>query len=409
MKSEVALQVRQALTIFLSTVLLFLVFLNRPARLIFDEKFYVTSARGILATGRDENFQHPPLAKEMIAGSIALLGDNPWGWRAASAAMGALTLVSIYLLMSLFVNSSFAVAAVIFVFANGLFFTLSRLGLLEIFSLGFTMMAITALFYQLYRSEPDQRRLLQVSAILFGLAIAAKWSAAVPFVVCVVGGVLTRKISWRQWILYFVRAALFYILPFFLLSSMGFGSVIELHKAMWLFHNPDVFQSAAAFENASPWWDWAFRIQPMWFAVLPNEANEHGKFLGVMIFGNPFVIWVGWGALVFCAWRAFRRGAEALRWLVTLALAPYLVWAVVQRPATYFYYFLPTSVFLALALVFAVDQLVKRGRVDARRARLGLGVWAGLAVIWFFYHWPLMTGVELTATEFQQWWPWVRF
>src|SRR5438270_10252385 len=61
--------------------------------LIFDEAYYVNAARviaGVKPPGgvpyanaplhKDPNAEHPQLAKLIIAGTIKLFGDNPWGW-----------------------------------------------------------------------------------------------------------------------------------------------------------------------------------------------------------------------------------------------------------------------------------------------------------------------------------------
>ena len=42
---------------------------------------------------------HPPLAKLLIAGSIKLFGDNPWGWRIGSVVFGTLALLAIFALV----------------------------------------------------------------------------------------------------------------------------------------------------------------------------------------------------------------------------------------------------------------------------------------------------------------------
>src|SRR5204863_4781122 len=93
---------RQLLLVLLATSFaLRMLWLAAPdGALIFDEKYYVNAARVILgippgqdtytedALGRDPNTEHPPLAKLLIAASMAVLGDNPYGWRIPSVAFG---------------------------------------------------------------------------------------------------------------------------------------------------------------------------------------------------------------------------------------------------------------------------------------------------------------------------------
>lgn len=401
----------RGLIIFVVSFCILLLCLDRPARLIFDEKFYVPAALGILDRGHDENYQHPPLAKQLVALSIAIVGDTPWGWRLASVAMGALALVALYQLAILGMSSYYAMIAVVLVFTNGLFFTLSRLALLEMFTLSFTLLALAAWlrrFYGAFAKGPSSRGVtaLIVPGILFGLALAAKWSALVPLGLCIVGGLYLRKYKLAQWLVFILSVGVFYLAPFMILAT-GDLPVWTLHQAMWNFHNPEVYQTGIM-ENTSAWWQWALNYEPMWFAVLPNAQQEPGKFIGVMIFGNPFVIWAGWLGLLVCVWASLknrRRLSEVLHWVPGLALAPWLVWSVVQRPVTYYYYFLPTSVFLALALVAAVVWLVQEKILSNKKAQIFLGFWALISLTYFFYHWPLMTGVEMSAAEFSQWYP----
>jgi len=61
---------------------------------------YVPAARQMLGTVASQpvlNPMHPPLAKELIAASIATFGDNALGWRYPATLFGALAIVAIYL------------------------------------------------------------------------------------------------------------------------------------------------------------------------------------------------------------------------------------------------------------------------------------------------------------------------
>lgn len=85
--------------------------LNVPSQgLIFDETYYVNAARVILGLpapdhytdsmpGFDPNTEHPALGKLLIAGSIALLGDNSVAWRIPSVIAGMIALVAVYLIV----------------------------------------------------------------------------------------------------------------------------------------------------------------------------------------------------------------------------------------------------------------------------------------------------------------------
>ncbi|WP_342803809.1 hypothetical protein [Novosphingobium album (ex Liu et al. 2023)] len=51
-----------------------------PATLYFDELHYIPAARSLLHLA-PANLEHPLVGKEILAASIALLGDRPLAWR----------------------------------------------------------------------------------------------------------------------------------------------------------------------------------------------------------------------------------------------------------------------------------------------------------------------------------------
>jgi 4-amino-4-deoxy-L-arabinose transferase-like glycosyltransferase len=80
--------------------------------LIFDEQYYIDAARVIdrihppaglpYATaplGKDPNAEHPQLGKMIMAGTIKLFGNNPWGWRIGSVIFGLIAILALYALV----------------------------------------------------------------------------------------------------------------------------------------------------------------------------------------------------------------------------------------------------------------------------------------------------------------------
>ena len=90
--------------IALASFLLRLFNLASIKAMIFDEVYYVDGARdllkyGVEVSGNNPEFVvHPPVGKWLIASGIKIFGDNPLGWRFATALLGSLAILLIALI-----------------------------------------------------------------------------------------------------------------------------------------------------------------------------------------------------------------------------------------------------------------------------------------------------------------------
>jgi hypothetical protein len=117
--------------------------------LIFDERYYVNAARVIAGVrppalpgtayrhaplGSDPNAEHPQLAKLIMAGSIDLVGDGPWGWRLGSLIFGTLAILGMFALVRWAGGGPWlAVGAAALMAADNLMLVAGRIGILEIY------------------------------------------------------------------------------------------------------------------------------------------------------------------------------------------------------------------------------------------------------------------------------------
>ena len=170
---------------------------------VFDEKHYVPQAWQMLRNGGVEDnpayelVVHPPLGKQLIAIGEWLLGYNGWGWRAAAALAGTLTVLLVIRIARRLTRSTLlgGVAGVLLI-CDGLSHVQSRMGMLDAFAAFF----VVASFATLVRDRDDVRARMAVvlaegrvddspfgprlgvrwwrfgTGVLLGLGCAVKWS-----------------------------------------------------------------------------------------------------------------------------------------------------------------------------------------------------------------------------------------
>src|SRR3954453_15118163 len=151
------------LVIFPIGYFVLLIGIDMPDQPYFDETHYVPAARQLLQTHfavPTLNLEHPPLAKELMAVSIRLFGDNPFGWRTISALFGALALTGIYLCgRALFDRPRAALWATTIAGLNQMLFVQARIAMLDIFALAFVLWGLAA-FMASFRAQASTRTLL---------------------------------------------------------------------------------------------------------------------------------------------------------------------------------------------------------------------------------------------------------
>lgn len=165
-----------------------LVRLATPGRIIFDETYYVEDALGYLDIGVEPSFAvHPTLGKWLIAGSVSLFGDDPFGWRFAGVVAGVLTAVLTFLLARRLLRDTpsgwwLSLLAPVLLLADGLFIAQTRIAMLDAFLVLFATAALYVLVVHRQRRRdgadvgPRGPSLRVLAGVLLGLALAVKWS-----------------------------------------------------------------------------------------------------------------------------------------------------------------------------------------------------------------------------------------
>ncbi len=201
--------------------------LGTPRQFEFDETYYAKDAWSLLNFGYTREYVegadkailagqtrsqwgedpsmivHPEVGKWLIAAGERVFGMDPFGWRFASAVVGALmVLVMVRLVRRLTGSTLWGCVAGLLLMVDGLHFVLSRLALLDIFLAFFTLCAVTCLVAD---RDWHRRRLadllpgpvtdrrdwgpvqallwrpwLLTSGVCWGLAVGTKWTALYP-------------------------------------------------------------------------------------------------------------------------------------------------------------------------------------------------------------------------------------
>ena len=129
---------------------------------------------------------HPELVTLLTAGSIAVFGDGPWGWRLPAALAGTLLIALVYpLARRLRLPPVWALAATVLAAADTMLVVESRLAVLDIFvALG----TAACVYCALRATTPGERFWLWTAlcGLAGGGAVASKWSGALAVVAALV-------------------------------------------------------------------------------------------------------------------------------------------------------------------------------------------------------------------------------
>ena len=411
-----------ALLIGLLAETLFLWGLTTPHILVFDEVHYVPAARALMTLDAPVNTEHPLVAKELIAAGMMLFGDNSFGWRFFSTIAGSATAMGIFAItFLLFRRTRPAVMASLYALLSFTLYIQARIAMIDGYLAAFTILGLAALLWAM-RAPPGKAwpRLI-LSGVLFGLAVATKW-AAVPYLAGAGVGLLI--VRWRDavaarkplaamlsgkdqphWaglpaipavlvlgavavVAYFVTFAPTF---FYHAEPETLGDLLPLQARMWA----EQTQVLPHHTYQSQWWSWPLIIRPIWYLY------EHcdGAMRGILMLGNPAIMWGGLLAVAVCLW-AGMRGDRKLLAVACLWLGSYLIWAVIPKSLGFYYYYYLPSLCLCIALAAAFDRYAK-GKWEHWDE--GFAIFAFGLTVYFF---PIISAAPLAGEMAYKHWMW---
>lgn len=391
-----------ALLIGLIAEALFLVRLSVPHRLVFDETHYVPAARALLALSHPTNIEHPLLAKSLIAAGIALFGDTPFGWRVMSTLAATAVVVGTFaILHQLYAHVRTSAFGAVLTLLTFTVYVQARIAMLDGFMTAFVVIG-GALWLRAMRR--GGWRSFLASAACFGLAVGCKWTA-LPYaglaglvflwlkregrhfarIPLLPGALAFGMVAAAVYFVTFLPAFFYAQEPLTLARLLPFQ--LEMYGRQTQVLPPHVYQSR--------WYTWPFDIRPIWYLY----EHADGAQRGILLIGNPAILWGGLVAVVACGWAWTDDGdrrplAIALLWVFSLA-----IWAVIPKSLGFFYYYYPSTIWLCLALAAAFHHW-------RARARHWDEAFLAAAFVLFLYFFPILSAQALPSPESFHRWTW---
>jgi len=407
-------QVRKAfvLCLFLTVFShgLFLFKIDQLTKVSFDEVHYVKAANQILTTGKDPNWMHPPLGKYLIAFGIQAFGDQPVGWRIMSTVFGTLTVLGVFLLaFSFWGRLELAFYCSLLTLFNHFVFVQARIAMLDTFMCGFLIFGIA--FFFLARNRTYKNVFFFLSGVFFALGTASKWYAVVPWGLCFLllsVECFQKKKGFTQSFISigcftFLPSVIYFLtlLPLFSTEGVSVGKFLEFHGK--IFQGQERLTKVHSY--GSEWWQWPLIFRPIWYTY---ETVTEKTTRGVLLIGNPLVMWAGVIALLVCVADWFKRKTPQSFWISYFYFGLLLSWLVIPRKLSFYYYYYPAALFLSFSLTqvfFGFDW--QRGW---RRTAMRFTGWVFLACAFsvFLYFYPLLSGGEILRADLIPKWMWFR-
>ena len=308
---------------------------------VYDEYYYVQEAQSILSDAELVRPEHPNLGKLFIASGIAIFGDNHWGWRIPSVIFSAASILLFYAICCRLTTKLAALLATIFFMFESLNFFISGLGMLDVFSLTFMLLA-----FLLYLQ--DRYALSGASLALSGLCKMTGFLGV--FVILGYWLIKKRRQSLRDIGVLLISTSIVFIL---LLPLTDFAATREWFNPitrawdMLLFHRG--LTGTDILGQSYPW-EWLIS----WHGL--GLQNYPGIKIAMSIAMWPFII----PSICYVIYNYIKNRSNVSLFVFLWFAATYLIWipvVIATDRTTYIYYMYPTIGAISLAIGFALSKL----------------------------------------------------
>ncbi len=387
LSSKMARSLLFAITVFALTTRL--LWLDQPKNEYFDEIYHAFTARIAFhgdpkawewwnphPEGFAYEWTHPPVAKIIMMGGMAVLGENSLGWRLPAAIFSTATIPLIYIIAyELFKSRDIGILSAATYALDGLPLSMGRIGMNDTYFVFFALLALYFFLKQKYFP----------SSLFWGLSLASKWSALWLLPILGIIFISNNKSAIQKFqfkkkflgLLWFAiippAVYLASYLPMFL-TNHGLDIFWGVQKQMWWYHT----RLKAEHPFTSPWWSWPILMRPIWLYASSPKA---GIVQNIYAMGNPLVFWFGLASIFISGVYSFVENNKKLGIVVFAYVAFFIPWALSPR-IMFLYHYLPSIPFLAIAT----------GYVLKRNEKLIIPFLTG-SLILFIYFYPRLVGL----------------
>jgi dolichyl-phosphate-mannose-protein mannosyltransferase len=398
-------------TIF-SFVLSFVNYAKPPDK-IFDEVYFARAAEEYLRNQRIYENTHPPLAKLIVAVSVALFGglahgDNAAGWRFLDVVFSALAVAVLYALARRITGSTlFATLAALFFTFDGMHFVQSRIATPEGIVVFFSLCALYALY----------RFWVIPSGVAMGALIACKWYGVMMLGAALAASLWRKPAGWWNVLLFgaivAISASVYSLawVPDLVRQSPDpgeihtMGDVLARQQSMYHYHST----LSATHPYSSKWWEWPLDYVPVAYYYQDHRADQRDAggccITEITSMPNPIGMWFGLLAVPLVGVLAWRERNRGYALVVLTYLLQGLPWSQSPRISWEYHFYVDVPI-IALCNAIALQRFVQwsAGR-DATARRLA--TWAAGAAACaiagaFVYFYPILAAVPITWEEWHQ-------
>ena len=385
----------------------------------FDEIYHVRNGYEV-ANGQYMYYTvHPLLATNIIGLFIKIFGLSPFIWRLPGVIAGIMMVSVVYLILHhLFTNTTLSTLGTIIFTFDFMHITTSRIATLEPIS----VLLILIMFYYMLKyyqtsfydtSLRVQFKYLFLCGLFMSLGIAAKWTAcygAVGLAILLFSNLYQRYKEYASAMKSSLPSAerikerfpkafrdtilVCFIFFIFMPLIIYFLSFIPDHiyrepntiSNLWK-HNLDMYSYHANLKATHPfqstWYQWLLDVRPVWYYI--HRGNEYTSTIAC--FSHPLLTWIGLPSIVLVLYEALIKKNKDALFISIGILSNLLPWISFVDRCVFSYHFYPTSIFIALAIVYAAKEL----KLHEGSKRILYGFIIVYLIIYIMYM-PIITG-----------------